>query len=268
MAYSVLENLLAQVNRHATILGKYWFVALYTCRIVIVCSIAPAIYSDEQSSFKCNTLQVGCENVCFNQISPISQIRFWAVQDRAVQNALDSRSADGSASELSLKLVDYQNYNLKTKMIREEVQNIASDLPSVLLMYILQLLLRIAMESFFTVAQFKIYGTRIEDFYLCSRSPCRVVTQCFMSRPKEKTIISWIMFGLTVWSRVSIFLSVSELFLLGFKTSKLIWNRKIDLLVNGEPLSNKSSPNRTSSADTSPWAKTSAVWLFFALPLS
>ncbi|CBY39854.1 unnamed protein product, partial [Oikopleura dioica] len=189
-------------------------------------------------------------------------------KDRAVQNALDSRSADGSASELSLKLVDYQNYNLKTKMIREEVQNIASDLPSVLLMYILQLLLRIAMESFFTVAQFKIYGTRIEDFYLCSRSPCRVVTQCFMSRPKEKTIISWIMFGLTVWSRVSIFLSVSELFLLGFKTSKLIWNRKIDLLVNGEPLSNKSSPNRTSSADTSPWAKTSAVWLFFALPLS
>ena len=59
-------------------------------------------------------------------------------KDRAVQNALDSRSADGSASELSLKLADYQNYNLKTKMIRQEVENIASDLPSVLLMYILQ----------------------------------------------------------------------------------------------------------------------------------
>ncbi|CAG5088476.1 Oidioi.mRNA.OKI2018_I69.PAR.g11858.t1.cds [Oikopleura dioica] len=233
MAYSVLENLLAQVNRHATILGKYWFVALYTCRIVIVCSIASAIYSDEQSSFKCNTLQVGCENVCFNQISPISQIRFWAVQiiftcaptvifvlwavnavhcmmnlvreiiqDRAVQNALDSRSADGSASELSLKLVDYQNYTLKTKMIRQEVQNISAELPSILLMYILQLLLRIAMECFFAFVQFKIYGTQIKNSYLCNRSPCRVVTQCFMSRPKEKTIISWIMFGLTVWSRV------------------------------------------------------------------
>ena len=60
------------------------------------------------------------------------------MKDRAVQNALDSRSADGSASELSLKLVDYQNYTLKTKMIRQEVQNISAELPSILLMYILQ----------------------------------------------------------------------------------------------------------------------------------
>lgn len=61
-----------------------------------------------------------------------------SIKDRAVQNALDSRSADGSASELSLKLVDYQNYTLKTKMIRQEVQNISAELPSILLMYILQ----------------------------------------------------------------------------------------------------------------------------------
>ena len=61
-----------------------------------------------------------------------------SMKDRAVQNALDSRSADGSASELSLKLVDYQNYTLKTKMIRQEVQNISAELPSILLMYILQ----------------------------------------------------------------------------------------------------------------------------------
>ena len=40
--------------------------------IVITAAIANPIYSDEQSSFKCNTLQVGCENVCFNQV--LSQI--------------------------------------------------------------------------------------------------------------------------------------------------------------------------------------------------
>lgn len=76
------------------------------------------------------------------------------------------------------------------------------------------------------------------------------------------------MFGLTVWSRVvnyhlfivmvlmvtynhlievnskkSIFLSVSELFLLGYKAAKLIWAQKIHMTINGEPLKN-SPPNR------------------------
>ena len=57
------------MNRNATICGKYWFVILYTCRIVITGAILNPVYSDEQSSFKCNTLQVGCENVCFNQVN-------------------------------------------------------------------------------------------------------------------------------------------------------------------------------------------------------
>ena len=70
-SYSVLEKLLTQVNRNATICGKYWFVALYTCRIVLTAAIANPVYADEQSSFKCNTLQVGCANVCFNQVKHI-----------------------------------------------------------------------------------------------------------------------------------------------------------------------------------------------------
>ena len=32
LRFSILEKLLTQVNRNATIFGKYWFVALYTCR--------------------------------------------------------------------------------------------------------------------------------------------------------------------------------------------------------------------------------------------
>ena len=34
------------------------------------------VYADEQSEFKCNTQQPGCNNVCFNSFSPISHLRF------------------------------------------------------------------------------------------------------------------------------------------------------------------------------------------------
>ena len=33
------------------------------------------VYADEQSEFKCNTQQPGCNNVCFNSFSPISHLR-------------------------------------------------------------------------------------------------------------------------------------------------------------------------------------------------
>lgn len=42
----------------------------------MVASVGDTVYSDEQSAFACNTLQPGCPNVCFNQFSPISQIRY------------------------------------------------------------------------------------------------------------------------------------------------------------------------------------------------
>nr|XP_039274178.1 gap junction alpha-8 protein-like isoform X1 [Styela clava] len=49
-------------------------------RIISLTRMAENLYSDEQGAFKCNTRQPGCENMCFNQFSPISHVRFWGFQ--------------------------------------------------------------------------------------------------------------------------------------------------------------------------------------------
>lgn len=80
MAWHVFEKLLEGVANYSTFIGKLWITFFFIFRIIIVASIGDTVYNDEQSQFICNTLQPGCSNVCFNRFSPISQIRFWAVQ--------------------------------------------------------------------------------------------------------------------------------------------------------------------------------------------
>nr|XP_039254991.1 gap junction alpha-4 protein-like [Styela clava] len=80
MAWHVFEKLLEGVANYSTFIGKLWITFFFIFRIIMVASVGDTVYSDEQSQFICNTLQPGCTNVCFNRFSPISQIRFWAVQ--------------------------------------------------------------------------------------------------------------------------------------------------------------------------------------------
>ena len=97
MSWHFVERWLQKVNQHSTLIGKFWLTFLIIFRIVVVSSVGDRVYSDEQSEFKCNTLQVqfktilsfqrtkkqfkiGCTNVCFNMFSPISHIRFWSFQ--------------------------------------------------------------------------------------------------------------------------------------------------------------------------------------------
>jgi len=207
------------VNQNATVCGKYWFVILYTCRIVLTGAIANPVYSDEQSSFKCNTLQVGCENVCFNQISPMSQIRFWTVQiiftcaptvifilwainsvhcmnaliDRIMNEREDHRRctmlsvAGLTMTRSSSVSSDFSILDEKRRMrvIQDEIETIVDQLPSILLGYVVQLLVRIALEVAFTLFQLRVYGIRIKPIYDCDRWPCRVLTECYMSRQAE-----------------------------------------------------------------------------------
>ncbi|XP_078490035.1 gap junction beta-2 protein-like isoform X2 [Ciona intestinalis] len=85
MSWALLEKLLGEVATHSTLIGKYWFSFLFVFRVIVVLSVGDKVYSDEQSKFVCNTLQPGCDNICFNQFSPISHIRFWAMQDVATE---------------------------------------------------------------------------------------------------------------------------------------------------------------------------------------
>lgn len=49
-------------------------------RMLTVVTIGSSVYGDEQGAFKCDTLQPGCQQVCFNRFSPISHMRFWSFQ--------------------------------------------------------------------------------------------------------------------------------------------------------------------------------------------
>nr|XP_039269257.1 gap junction alpha-8 protein-like [Styela clava] len=79
MAWHILHGLLEQVRVQSTFPGKLWIVIMFIFRIVVVARIGDMVYHDEQSSFVCNTLTPGCENVCFNRFSPISQLRYWSL---------------------------------------------------------------------------------------------------------------------------------------------------------------------------------------------
>ena len=47
-----------KVNQHSTLIGKFWITFMIVFRIVVVSSVGDRVYSDEQSEFKCNTMQV------------------------------------------------------------------------------------------------------------------------------------------------------------------------------------------------------------------
>ncbi|XP_053502684.1 gap junction delta-2 protein [Ictalurus furcatus] len=78
--WSILGRFLVEVQNHSTVIGKIWLTVLLIFRILLVTQIGDAVYSDEQSKFICNTLQPGCNNVCYDTFAPVSHLRFWVFQ--------------------------------------------------------------------------------------------------------------------------------------------------------------------------------------------
>ncbi|XP_076819890.1 uncharacterized protein LOC143465457 isoform X2 [Clavelina lepadiformis] len=80
MSWHLLEKSFDEIGKQSTFIGRIWIIILFVFRIIAVTRIGDVLYGDEQAAFKCNTKQVGCDNVCFNEFSPISHIRFWGFQ--------------------------------------------------------------------------------------------------------------------------------------------------------------------------------------------
>ncbi|XP_054482465.1 gap junction delta-2 protein-like [Anoplopoma fimbria] len=78
--WSILGRFLTEVQNHSTFIGKIWLTMLLIFRILLVALVGDAVYSDEQSKFTCNTLQPGCNNVCYDTFAPVSHLRFWVFQ--------------------------------------------------------------------------------------------------------------------------------------------------------------------------------------------
>lgn len=88
--------------------------------------------------------------------------------------------------------------------------------------YVLSILIRLVMEVTFIVIQYMLYGVFLDALYPCKASPCPNLVNCYMSRPTEKNV--FIVFMLVV-AAVSLFLSVLELYHLGWKQCKRCFRR-------------------------------------------
>jgi len=80
MVWQILQDNTRVIKQYSTPICKIWFVITFVFRLMIVTTVGSQVYGDEQGSFKCDTGQPGCQNVCYNRFSPISHLRFWAFQ--------------------------------------------------------------------------------------------------------------------------------------------------------------------------------------------
>uniref|UniRef100_A0A1A7XD58 Connexin 45.6 n=1 Tax=Iconisemion striatum TaxID=60296 RepID=A0A1A7XD58_9TELE len=78
--WSLLGNILEEVQEHSTSVGKVWLTILFIFRILVLGTAAESSWGDEQSDFQCDTKQPGCTNVCYDSAFPIAHIRYWVLQ--------------------------------------------------------------------------------------------------------------------------------------------------------------------------------------------
>ena len=78
--WHIIERYYETINYFHTIYGHLWYINMYVFRMFVIVIVGDDVYGDEMSQFKCDTVQPGCSNVCFNSFSPIPHMRFWALQ--------------------------------------------------------------------------------------------------------------------------------------------------------------------------------------------
>jgi len=234
MSWHFVERWLQKVNQHSTLIGKFWITFLIVFRIVVVSSVSDRVYSDEQSEFKCNTNQPGCPNVCFNQFSPLSHIRFWSFQiimvatpsimfmvysAHQVKKSPDDDKDERGKRKKSRHLKEMRSAvsddpeaekkRLKTLVLQEMFGDDKLAFSQNYVLYAFSVVARTVIEAFFIYLQYTMFGFKIAEIYKCKGAPCPNTIDCFISRPMEKTIFLWFMFVIAI---ISATLNVLELY--------------------------------------------------------
>ncbi|XP_035379839.1 connexin 32.3 [Electrophorus electricus] len=214
--WGFLSSLLDKVQSHSTVIGKIWMSVLFIFRILVLGAGAESVWGDEQSSLVCNTLQPGCENVCYDWKFPISHIRFWVMQIIFVSTPTlvylghaihvihqENKLREKIQRQLHSKGLKGPKYTDDKGHVKIKGNLLGS--------YLTQLFFKIILEIAFIVGQYYLYGFIMIPQFACSKKPCPYTVECFMSRPTEKTI--FIIFMLVV-ACVSLLLNVTEVFYL------------------------------------------------------
>ncbi|KAJ6662311.1 hypothetical protein lerEdw1_012475 [Lerista edwardsae] len=243
--WNFLGRLLENAQEHSTVIGKVWLTVLFIFRILVLGAAAEEVWGDEQSDFTCNTQQPGCENVCYDEAFPISHIRYWVLQiiivsiptlsylayvlhivrmEEKRKEKGEIRKTGGDAGHQKGSEAGGDNSSKSESspqkdeklLLRDELGKVHMA-GSVLKFYIASIIFKTIFEIGFIVGQYFLYGFQLLPLYQCGRWPCPNIVDCFISRPREKTI--FIIFFLSV-ACLSLLLNVVELYHLGRKTPK------------------------------------------------
>ncbi|OCT94020.1 gap junction delta-2 protein [Xenopus laevis] len=229
--WSILERLLTEVQNHSTVIGKIWLTMLLIFRILLVTLVGNGMYGDEQSKFTCNTLQPGCNNVCYDSFAPVSHLRFWIFQIVLVSTpsifyiiyvlhkiANDEKTeleknnimeliqrSDGehlsksninpdAEQQMDGKDASWKGTQFKSKL-RKDFKGSTPVFDKMHIIYIVHVVLRSLMEAGFLVGQYYLFGFEVHLLFRCETYPCPTTTDCFVSRATEKTVFLNFMFG-------------------------------------------------------------------------
>ncbi|CAL8298422.1 unnamed protein product [Merluccius merluccius] len=238
--WSLLGNFLEEVQEHSTSVGKVWLTILFIFRILVLGTAAESSWGDEQEDFTCDTVQPGCENVCYDRAFPIAHIRYWVLQIVFVstpsliymghamhivrrEEKRRSREAESEEEEGGGGREDDPGGGGGGEKGRERTVKGERDTGggggggekgrillrgALLQTYILSILIRSIMEVVFLCLQYFMYGIFLNPLYVCQAWPCPHPVNCYISRPTEKNV--FIVFMLAV-SVVSLALSIVEL---------------------------------------------------------
>ncbi|XP_005236106.3 gap junction alpha-5 protein [Falco biarmicus] len=237
--WSFLGEFLEEVHKHSTVVGKVWLTVLFIFRMLVLGTAAESSWGDEQSDFMCDTQQPGCENVCYDKAFPISHVRFWVLQIIFVstpslvymghamhtvrmEEKRKMKEAEIEAREMKSNGDTY--YQQKCAAAEKAELSCWDESGgkiilrgSLLNTYVYSILIRTAMEVAFIVGQYVLYGIFLETLYICQRAPCPHPVNCYVSRPTEKNVFIVFMLAVAV---LSLFLSLAELYHLGWKKAK------------------------------------------------
>ncbi|KAM8872798.1 gap junction beta-6 protein-like [Synchiropus picturatus] len=218
MSWPALYAQLAGANRHSTSLGKVWLSVLFIFRVMVLLVAAESVWGDEQSDFTCNTLQPGCENVCYDQFFPVSHIRLWCLQLVFVS----------TPTLLVTMYVAYRNHRDRKHLLQQGggrpafLHNKGQDSELEILKsrrlhiagalwwtYACSLVTRLVFEGGFMYGLYVLYdGFQMPRLLRCDQWPCPNLVDCFVSRPTEKTIFTVFM---ATASSICMFLNMAEL---------------------------------------------------------
>ncbi|XP_017338187.1 gap junction gamma-1 protein-like [Ictalurus punctatus] len=243
MSWSFLNCLLEEIHNHSTFERKICLTVLMVFRIILYYTYY------EQGNFVCITAQPGCESMCHNALLPLSHVRFWVFQivlvatpflmylgytvkfsksikfyldrhqNRGLEDGEEDQEEDPMLYDMTVE-TEIQNDSTPlgamgsgTKARHDGRQRIQQD--RLMTVYVIQLVVRSALEICFLIGQYMLYGFTVQARYVCSSKPCPHSVDCFISRPTEKTIFLIIMYAVTI---LCLLLNFWEMHHLGLST--------------------------------------------------